>query len=133
MIFSAGKCSARKNPSTALPENAPSKPLTAYATNPNQYTAISTIIVKGQHTLAPHHILGSLAKGSWLATRLLLIINCLVLRFKYIYYSLSLICRKTEGSSHRTLNHRKRTIIPCSAPTLPKPHYPSKIANTLAI
>ena len=30
MTFSAGKCSARKNPSTALPENAPSKPLTAY-------------------------------------------------------------------------------------------------------
>lgn len=57
MTFSAGKCSARKNPSTALPENAPSKPLTAYATNPNHYTVIPTIIVKGQHTLAQHHIL----------------------------------------------------------------------------
>ena len=28
--------------------------------------------------------LGSLAKGSWIATRLLLIINCLAQRFKYI-------------------------------------------------
>ena len=38
--------------------------------------------------------------------------------------------RRTEYSpSH---NHCKRTIIPRPAPTLPKPHYPSKIANTLA-
>lgn len=44
MIFSAGKCSARKNPSTALPENAPSKPLTAYATNPNRYACFHSLI-----------------------------------------------------------------------------------------
>ena len=49
MIFSAGKCSARKNPSTALPENAPSKPLTAYATNPNHYTVIPTTLLKAHH------------------------------------------------------------------------------------
>lgn len=51
------KMFCEENPSTALPENAPSKPLTAYATNPNHYIAIPTIIVKGQHTLAQHHIL----------------------------------------------------------------------------
>ena len=80
MTFSAGKCSARKNPSTALHENAPSKPLTAYATNPNHYTVIPTIIVKGQHTLAQHHILASLVKGRWIdgkaQTVALLRLNC---------------------------------------------------------
>lgn len=44
MTFSAGKCSARKNPSTALHENAPSKPLTAYATNPNRYACFHSLI-----------------------------------------------------------------------------------------
>ena len=40
--------------------------------------------------LHPHYptlsttTLGSLAKGSWIATRLLLIINCLALRFKHL-------------------------------------------------
>ena len=32
-------------------------------------------------------------------------------------------------ASHQPFQNR---TIPCSAPTLPKPHYPSKIANTLA-
>ena len=49
MTFSAGKCSARKNPSTALPENALSKPLTAYATNLNHYTVIPTTLLKAHH------------------------------------------------------------------------------------
>ncbi len=46
-------------------------------------TALSTF-PKPHYPFALHHILASLAKGSWIATRLLLIINRLALRFKHL-------------------------------------------------
>ena len=41
-------------------------------------------LLKTALPLEKHHILASLVKGRWLATRLLLILNCHALRFKYL-------------------------------------------------
>ena len=41
-------------------------------------------LLKPHYPLLRTTTLGSLAKGSWIATRLLLTVNCLALRFKYL-------------------------------------------------
>ena len=81
--------------------------------------------------------LAPLSKGSWLATRLLLIINCHALRFKHPYYLFSPICRKTEGLSHQP--SQTRTIPPTFRNAnihiclfALHLHYRSKTTNTLA-
>ena len=45
------------------------------------YPSLRTNPTNTALSLAMHYILGSLVKGSWIATRLLLIINCNILRF----------------------------------------------------
>ena len=48
---------------------------------PHHYPSLRTNPTNTALSLAMHYILGSLVKGSWIATRLLLIINCNILRF----------------------------------------------------
>ena len=45
------------------------------------YPSLRTNPTNTALSLAMHYILGSLVKGSWIATRLFLIINCNILRF----------------------------------------------------
>ena len=86
-------------------------------------------------SLAMHYILGSLVKGSWLATRLFLIINCNICDFINVNIHLTLSvarlrdCRIKPCHSHNPL---KSTATLAPEPTLPKPHYPSKSTITLA-
>ena len=53
-------------------------------THHTQKSAVPTTIAKNNNPSKIAITLGSLAKGSWIATRLLLIINCLALRFKHL-------------------------------------------------
>ena len=135
MTFSAGKCSVRKNPSTALHENAPNKLLTAYATNPNHYTVIPTTFSKAllpfptptlpkpHYSLKIANTLASLVKGRWIDDKA-----------QTVALLLSACDMPTLFIMQTFLPSRRRdcSAIFHSEPTLPKPHYPLKIANTLA-
>ena len=124
MTFSAGKCSVRKNPSTALHENAPNKLLTAYATNPNHYTVIPTTFSKAllpfptptlpkpHYSLKIANTLASLVKGRWIdgkaQTVPLLRFTCDISVF---FYLPNFSAVKTEGLlSYPTINEIFRTI-----------------------
>ena len=75
------------------------------------------------HYPLPRTKLASLVKGRWLDDKAQIVA---LLRFtcdmSVFFYSPNFSAVKTEGLSHQ----------PSPISTLPKPHYPSKIANTLA-
>ena len=138
MTFSAGKCSVRKNPSTALHENAPSKPLTAYATNPDHYTVIPTTLLKAHHAFRhtnPSKTALSLENCQHTChMNALFVLRPAKLRaFNFGHPCPSLVKGEVLSPEKNSGDYRRDcSAIFHSEPTLPKPHYPSKIANTLA-
>ena len=79
-----------------------------------------------------------LSKGGGLTARHKLLLCCVLLAIcpPFLYYKL--FCRQDGGIASRCTepiyphDHCKRTITPRSHQPFSKPHYPSKIANTLA-
>ena len=79
-----------------------------------------------------------LSKGGGLAARHKLLLCCVLLAICPPFLCYKLFCRQDGGIASRCTeplyphDHCKRTIIPRSHQPFSKPHYPSKIANTLA-
>ena len=128
----------RKNPSTALHENALSKPLTAYATNPDHYTVIPTTLLKAHHAFRhtnPSKTALSLENCQHTChMNALFVLRPAKLRaFNFGHPCPSLVKGEVLSPEKNSGDYRRDcSAIFHSEPTLPKPHYPSKIANTLA-
>ena len=79
-----------------------------------------------------------LSKGGGLAARHKLLLCCVLLAICPPFLCYKLFCRQDGGIASRCTepiyphDHCKRTITPRSHQPFSKPHYPLKIANTLA-